>query len=97
VGVTRVRDTCSYPTGNSRAFLSPRVEEKTQDVAQFVSVFTAESLILSLFQWFPSCDRAASVNVDCETYISVDFVLSPQIYPEDGECRGPPKSGRNSP
>jgi len=53
VGVTRLRDTCSYPTGNSRAFLRPGAEEKKPDVAQFVSVFTVESVILSLFQWFP--------------------------------------------
>jgi hypothetical protein len=52
VGVTPVRDTCSYPTGNSRAFLRPGLEEKTQDVSQFVFVFTVESVILSLFQWF---------------------------------------------
>jgi hypothetical protein len=28
------------------------------------------------------------VYVACDTYISVDFLLSPHIYPEDGECRG---------
>jgi len=53
VGVTRLRDTCSYPTGNSRAFLRSGVEKQKPDVAQFVSVFTVESVILSLFQWFP--------------------------------------------
>jgi hypothetical protein len=31
------------------------------------------------------------VYVACETYISVDDLLSPQIYPEDGESRGQQK------
>lgn len=30
----------------------------------------------------------ASVYVACDTYTSVDFLPSPHICPEDGECKG---------